>query len=312
MLILNFNGKYAIVRNEGGIYYSALFCFYAKATSQVHACMDLATARERVELAVRVSSRSGKSLVAFLILFCYTSAYYGIEWERLVLMNDKVEVLGISIDHMNVETAMQRIADFLRTDSLNTVGIITMNALLIAAEDPVHREYLEQLDLSVVGELEVLEAAGINSGQIYEETKENDFIARMFWKLISNRHTFFLLGESDEEVDALTTYVQETYPDIIIRGKASGIARDERSADWIVNEINGSGADVIISGLQGFSQSGFLLENKMKINGKIWICLGEHINIQNEAGIKNTWFSTLLKKSTFKRMAAKYRNEEID
>lgn len=227
-------------------------------------------------------------------------------------MCERIDVLGISIDHINVETAMQRIAAFLRTDSLKTVGIITMNALLLAAENPVQREYLESLDLGVVGELEVLEAAGISSGQVYEQTKENEFLARMFWNLITNNHSFFLLGESREEVEALTTYVQDTYPDIKIRGSASEIAGDEHSTDWIVNEINGSGADVIISGLQGSSQAAFLLDNRKKINGRIWLSLGEHINIQNEAGIKNTWFSTLLKKNTFKRLAAKFRSEEID
>lgn len=227
-------------------------------------------------------------------------------------MSDKVEVFGIQIDHMNVETAMQCVADFLRTDSLKTVGIITMNALLTCAEDPVQREYLEQLDLGVIGETEVLEAAGITSGQIYEETEGNEFLARFFWKLITSNYTFFLLGECEAELQALEIYVQETYPDIKVKGKASELSGDERSTDWLVNEINGSGADVIISGLKGSAQAAFLLENKKIINGKIWLSLGEHTHIQNEAGIKNTWFGTLLKKNSFKRLAAKFRNEEID
>ncbi|MDO4490156.1 MAG: WecB/TagA/CpsF family glycosyltransferase [Lachnospiraceae bacterium] len=226
-------------------------------------------------------------------------------------MNEIVEVLGIHIDHMNVASEMERISEFLSTDSLNTVGIITMKALLIAAEDPVQKEYLEQLDLGVVGELEVLEAAGVTSGQIYEETEEAEFLARFFWNLISNNHSFFLLGESEEEVEILETYVKETYPDILVRGRASDTPGQQLSAEWLVNEINGSGADVIISGLQSSAQAAFLLENRKMINGKIWLSLGEDTNIQNEAGIKHSWFGTLLKKNNFKRVAAKFRNEEI-
>ncbi len=227
-------------------------------------------------------------------------------------MDDKIEVLGIHIDYRNVDASMQCVSDFLQTDALNTVGIITMNALLAAAENPVQREYLEQLDLGVIGEKEVLEAAGITSGQIYEETEGDEFIARLFWKLITGNYTFFLLGENDEEVRALDTYVKETYPDIRVCGQASEPEEDQHSTDWIVNEINGSGADVIISGLKGSSQTAFLLENRKKINGKIWLSLGEHLHIQSEAGIKNTWFGTLLKKNSFKRLAAKFRNEESD
>lgn len=227
-------------------------------------------------------------------------------------MEKKIEVLGIQIDYLNVEDSMECVTAFLRTDTLNTVGIITMNALLMSAENKVHREYLEKLDLGVIGELEVLEAAGISSGQIYEETAEMEFFARLFWNLISKDYSFFLLGESKEEVAALTTYLQDTYPGILIRGTAAGVAGDERSTDWIVNEINGSGADIIISGLQGSAQNEFLLENRMKINGKIWLSLGEHISIQNEAGLKNTWFSTLLKKNTFRRLAARFHNDEMN
>ena len=77
-----------------------------------------------------------------------------------------------------------------------------------------------------------------------------------------------------------------------------------------MNEINGASPDVIISGLQGCSQDQFLLENRHKIIGKIWLSLGEHPNIQTEAGLKVSWWSTLLKKTTFKRLAAKYREEK--
>ncbi len=227
-------------------------------------------------------------------------------------MDDNIEVFGIHIDYKNVDTAMGCVEEFLQTDSLHTVGIVTMNALLAAAEDPVQREYLEHLDLGVVGETEVLEAAGIASGQIYEQTEQNEFIARLFWKLITANDTFFLLGETSGEIEALETYVRETYPDIRICGHAAAADAEQKSADWIVNEINGSGADVIISGLQGSSQTVFLLENRNKINGKIWLSLGEQIHIQNEAGIKNSWFGTLLKKSSFKRLASKFRNEEND
>ena len=34
---------------------------------------------------------------------------------------------------------------------------------------------------------------------------------------------------------------------------------------------------------------------------------GEHPNIQNEAGLKVSWWSTLLKKTTFRRLAARFK-----
>ncbi len=116
-------------------------------------------------------------------------------------MRDKISVMGVRLDYLNVESAMERIIEFIQNDRLDTVGIITMNMLLLTEENTRWKEYLEELDMSVPGEKEVLEAAGINSGQIYEEVEENEFFARLFWYLISQDLKIFLLGESREEVE---------------------------------------------------------------------------------------------------------------
>ncbi|MCI8332913.1 MAG: WecB/TagA/CpsF family glycosyltransferase [Clostridiales bacterium] len=222
-------------------------------------------------------------------------------------MCDKINVLGIHLDYLNVDAEMERIVDFIQNDHLDTVGIVTMNMLLLAEKDARWKAYLEELDMSILGETEVLEAADITSGQIYEEVKENEFFARLFWYLINQNLKIFLLGESQEEVEGLKTYLLDTYPGIDIVGETTEVADENTSIDHLANEINSVSPDVILSGLQGYLPDQFLLENRQKINGKIWISLGEHPNIQNEAGLKVSWWSTLLKKNTFRRLAAKFK-----
>ena len=227
-------------------------------------------------------------------------------------MNGKIDVLGVQIDYLNVDAEMEQIMAFMQNDFLNTVGIITMNALLTVKEAPQWKDYIENLDMSVPGEKEVLEAAGIDGGQIYEEVEENEFFARLFWYLISRDCRVFLLGGSQEEVEGLKKYLLETYPGLLIVGETADTADGEVSTDHLVNEINSVSPDLIISGLPGFRQDQFLMENRQKINGKIWLGLGEHPQIQNEAGLKVSWWSTLLKKNTFRRLAAKYKEGKIE
>ena len=81
---------------------------------------------------------------------------------------------------------------------------------------------------------------------------------------------------------------------------------------WNDERINSVSPDVIISGLQGIRQNRFLMKNRQKINGKIWLSLGEHPDLQNEAGLKTSWWSTLLKKNTFRRLAAKFKEGKIE
>lgn len=221
-------------------------------------------------------------------------------------MCNKIDVLGVQIDYRNVDASMERITEMMKNDRLDTVGIVTMNTLLLAAEDPTWKQYLEEMDMTVIGDSEVLKAAGMQEGQIAEEVREDEFIARFFWYLIQQHNRIFVLGETKEEVEGLRTYLRDTYPGIEVVGGAA--VEDDTPAEEVMNEINSLTVDVIVSGLQGHRQDRLAIENRSQLNSKIWFCLGEHPNIQTDAGLKVSWWSTLLKKNAFKRMVAKYNS----
>ena len=209
-------------------------------------------------------------------------------------MNAELEILGVKLKHYRVDAAMEIAEEYLSNDKLNTIGIVTMQMLMQASKEPTWKQYIEDLDLTVIGETEVLEAAGIDpETPSYEEVETNEFIARFFWGL-----------------KTLQKYLTETYPGIEIGGGAVVETLEESAFDSLVNEINSQTTDVIVSGLAGTRQDRFVLENSSKISAKIWLSLGEHSTLQNEAGIKTSWWGTLLKKNTFKRMVTKYNSEK--
>ena len=172
-------------------------------------------------------------------------------------MNAELEILGVKLKHYRVDAAMEIVEEYLSNDKLNTIGIVTMQMLMQASKETTWKQYIEDLDLTVIGETEVLEAAGIaiGGGAVVETLEESAF-------------------------------------------------------DSLVNEINSQTTDVIVSGLAGTRQDRFVLENSSKISAKIWLSLGEHSTLQNEAGIKTSWWGTLLKKNTFKWMVTKYNSEK--
>lgn len=226
-------------------------------------------------------------------------------------MNAELEILGVKLKHYRVDAAMEIAEEYLSNDKLNTIGIVTMQMLMQASKEPTWKQYIEDLDLTVIGETEVLEAAGIDpETPSYEEVETNEFIARFFWGLIQKKSRIFVLGDTEEELQTLQKYLTETYPGIEIGGGAVVETLEESAFDSLVNEINSQTTDVIVSGLAGTRQDRFVLENSSKISAKIWLSLGEHSTLQNEAGIKTSWWGTLLKKNTFKRMVTKYNSEK--
>ncbi|MDD7740826.1 MAG: WecB/TagA/CpsF family glycosyltransferase [Fusicatenibacter sp.] len=223
----------------------------------------------------------------------------------------EIEILGVAVELKRVDAAMSQVEEYLKNDKLNTIGVVTMQMLMQANKDERWKKYISDFDMTVICETEVLDAAGVEPEEpVYEEVETNEFIARLFWYLIQKDCRVYVLGDTESEARALVKYLMETYPGIQIEGSSVVDSLEESDFDSLVNEINSNTVDIIVSGLAGTRQDQFVLENSSKINAKIWFSLGEHPSVQNDAGIKTSWWGNLLKKNTFKRMVTKYNSEK--
>lgn len=78
-------------------------------------------------------------------------------------MSEKIELLGVRLEVFETEEALEKIKEFLKEDGLRIVGMVTSAMLLASEESEEFRQQLEQLNLCVIREREVLEAAGVTS-----------------------------------------------------------------------------------------------------------------------------------------------------
>ena len=78
-------------------------------------------------------------------------------------MNAELEILGVKLKHYRVDAAMEIAEEYLSNDKLNTIGIVTMQMLMQASKEPTWKQYIEDLDLTVIGETEVLKSHNNNS-----------------------------------------------------------------------------------------------------------------------------------------------------
>ena len=81
---------------------------------------------------------------------------------------------------------------------------------------------MKDLDMSIIGETEILAAAGIEAdGTLYEEIESNEFLARLFWYLIQKQSRVFVLGETQDEWKAWTSTSRRHIPDFRWRAARS-------------------------------------------------------------------------------------------
>ena len=223
-------------------------------------------------------------------------------------MDEKIQVLGISVEKCYVDEVMDNINEnWNREDVLATYGVINMKLLMAAQKDEQLRAYIDALDKAAVDEPEVLHAAGMSDARMEEEVLGHSFFGALFWYLSYYQNQNFLLGENEKDTEEFYSYVKGKYPQIVILGKGNLEECEKDEFDKIINEINALTPQAVLGCSKNFGIERFVQEHRKKINTRVFFCLGQCEEIRKESGVKKTWLEKLLEKNSFKKMVSQYK-----
>lgn len=216
-------------------------------------------------------------------------------------MKKKIEILGLEMDNYSVREAILLAEGYLNGSSLNTIETVTMKMLTDAESNEIVGQAIREMDLTIIGEKEILAAANIATPQRLKETTEHEFFYEFLKRVVRNRKIVYILGEKAEHNEMLLGFLQEEYPKIIIAGSA---ALEECQGDFenIINEVNGETADVVISIIPPPRQEEFLMEYKSKMGAKVWYGLGNYTELRTEAFVKKIFKKFFHKHTLMKKM----------
>lgn len=195
-------------------------------------------------------------------------------------MENKIDIFEIDIDALTAKDTLKRIVQFMESETVSTVEILTLELLVQGQDDLQWREKMQKLDLVLPGEKEILEAAkkapGLSeraaehNGHLMKELEKRVFLKMLFKYLQRTRKKVFLLAGQETDLlllqEKLRTYAKGFLP----AGHAI-LPEDGGRKDSVINEINGVEPDCIISVLPYPEQENFISEAKALLNARVWI-----------------------------------------
>ncbi len=188
-------------------------------------------------------------------------------------MEEKFNVLGVELDCLSAKDAMLQAIQFLEDETLDTIGIVSMDMLLSGQDDRLWTEQLGQMKMLLPGEAEILEAGEIHDWIRLKEAGERTFL-KMFMKYLQKQHKrVFLLAGSEGELRRVEEAVSRYNRGIRMTGHAL-LGQDGVQEEEVVNEINGTETDCILSVLPSPYQEEFILRNKALLNSRVWLGCG--------------------------------------
>ena len=121
------------------------------------------------------------------------------------------------------------------------------------------------------GEKLILEAA--EEARLPKEIDIKLYLKMFMRYLHKNHKRMYLLVESEEDGQEAFRYMQRTYSGIQLVGLAK-VSAEGRADDMLVNAINGSEVDCILSALSVPLQEDFIAKNRNLLDARVWVASG--------------------------------------
>lgn len=188
-------------------------------------------------------------------------------------MDKKMNVLDVRLDNYTAKDAMKAVTEFLQTEPMNTVEVITVDSLMRASQTEGIKEAIEEMDLVIAGDAAILEAAGVPDKKKLQEAQNRVFLKMLFRYLHKNKLKVFVLADTVEKCEMLRDYMSENHEGIQLAGEAI-VPEDDSADDQITNTINGTEADCVLVCMNSPGQEQFLHRVKNLLNVKMWIGIG--------------------------------------
>lgn len=191
---------------------------------------------------------------------------------------DKVNILGVHVDMVDINGAADKIMSFFDEDRLHSVYTPNSEIIMEAYKNPGFAKVLNNADLLTADGIGVVYASRILKKPIRERAAGYD-IARVVLSRINNtEHKLYLFGGKPGVAEEAMSKLLKEYKGLKIVGLRNGYFKPEEEAD-IVSDINSSGADIVFVCLGAPLQEKWIDRHKDELNARVAMGIGGSLDV---------------------------------
>jgi N-acetylglucosaminyldiphosphoundecaprenol N-acetyl-beta-D-mannosaminyltransferase len=135
---------------------------------------------------------------------------------------ERVEILGVGVDCVDMGLAMARIEEFIRSKQPHLVATADSSGLVIAQSDPEFMAILKKADLVTPDSAGILWAAKRKGRKLKERVSGVDIVARLCARSADAGYRIFLLGSAPGVAETAAEKLRLRFPGCNIVGARHG------------------------------------------------------------------------------------------
>ena len=193
-------------------------------------------------------------------------------------MKDKVNILGVWVDMVNIQRAAEKIMQFFNEEGLHKVYTPNSEIIMAAYKNNEFCDVLNNAELLTADGIGFVYASRILGKPIAERAAGYDIACEVLERIKGTSHSVFLFGGKPGVAEIAEEKLKEHYPGLVIAGKRNGYFKPEDEED-IVNEINTTGADLVFVCLGAPKQELWIDKYKDKLTAKVAMGIGGSLDV---------------------------------
>lgn len=193
-------------------------------------------------------------------------------------MKDKVNILGVWVDMVNIPRAVDKIMQFFNGEGLHKVYTPNSEIIMAAYKDDNFRDILNNAELLTADGIGVVYASKILGKPITERAAGYDILCEVLERIKGTSRSVFLFGGKPGVAEIAEEKLKERYPGLVIAGTRNGYFKPEEEEE-ILTQINESGAELLLVCLGAPKQELWINKYKDKLNVKVAMGVGGSLDV---------------------------------
>ncbi len=223
----------------------------------------------------------------------------------------KIDILGVLVDHVDMNEALTRCQTFLEEDKAHTVFTPNSEIIMTAYQDAEFCETLNAGDLIIADGIGVVYASKILKAPLPERVAGFDLASNLIESVKDGSRSLYFFGGKPGVAELAIKNLTEKYPALSVAGCSDGYFDAEKEKQ-IIADIQTKKPDILFVCLGAPKQEKWIAQHKDELGAKLILGVGGSLDVwagtverapekYQKAGLE--WFYRLKKQpSRFFRM----------
>ena len=191
---------------------------------------------------------------------------------------DKLNVLGVEIDDVTVETATDRIFEMLKEPYPHAVFTPNSEIVYAAYKDEDFRDILNSADMLTPDGIGIVYASKILKKPLSGRAGGYDIACMVIERIAESGERLYLFGGKPGVAEQAEEKLKEKYPFINIVGTHNGyFSPDEESG--IIADINSKNPDILFVCLGAPTQEKWIFKNRERLSCRVMMGIGGSLDV---------------------------------